>query len=482
MQPAVDAVAIAAPVRQTCLDWTEAAPAAASDFPTLLAAVLTAEQTSAPASGAPAVESTEKDTPRDAEAPAPATPAVIDPPLPSDAVQSDPATETASAVIDPPLAPVTFQSNPETVETGPIAGWADTTDPSCLGLQGGEGSLQTRLAADTASAAVTPPRVGSPFQQVGTTVLPTLRSPGAMSLPPIEPGDEAPTAERETSQADTSDQAAAKGVAPTRHADGEAVLSQFLARRRFDPRPRTEPPTNGTRQDSEGSPPSRRDEAEAKTVSALFRSVFARSAAHGNDGVLTPEPAPVRTSIPLPADFRPDSPPRPFIEAPGLLTPGMPGVAEASPASGAPAALVRRAPAARFIPVIQQIAPVLITLSIAPQLGPARLTLLLEPEELGRIEVAVERVGEGRLSIAIVAERAETLMLLQRDSALLDRALAQAGVGSEGRSLSFAFGEPGGRAGDSHGGQRGPRTAEPERATLAQAPISSATALLDIAV
>ncbi|MCS6853820.1 MAG: flagellar hook-length control protein FliK [Elioraea sp.] len=131
----------------------------------------------------------------------------------------------------------------------------------------------------------------------------------------------------------------------------------------------------------------------------------------------------------------------------------------------------------------RQIVPVLITLSLVTrQEGPTRLTLSLAPEELGRIEVAVERVGEGRLAITIVAERAETLHLLQRDSALLDRALTHVGLGSEGRSLAFAFGNPGS---GTHGGREGDRG--PARPGLAPAapdtrPRAVATALLDIAV
>lgn len=140
-----------------------------------------------------------------------------------------------------------------------------------------------------------------------------------------------------------------------------------------------------------------------------------------------------------------------------------------------------RVPDRPVIPPALQLAPIVITLSTLEQDAAMRLTLTLEPEELGRIEVAVERTGEARLAITMVADRPETLHLLQRDSALLDRALAQAGVGLEGRSLAFAFGGSGGR-GDERRGRPNSRD-EPVRDAVAEAaqPTSVRT-LLDLAV
>jgi hypothetical protein len=123
------------------------------------------------------------------------------------------------------------------------------------------------------------------------------------------------------------------------------------------------------------------------------------------------------------------------LEAPlQLQTPERSAVPAAAPAAApAPA---RPAPA----PPAQQIAPVLITLAAGTAGMPDRLMLTLDPRELGRIEVEVTREGERRVAIAVLAERPETLHLLMRDAQLLDRALAQAGVGTEGRSLAFDLG------------------------------------------
>jgi hypothetical protein len=118
-------------------------------------------------------------------------------------------------------------------------------------------------------------------------------------------------------------------------------------------------------------------------------------------------------------------------EAPPQLQPAD----RASPASAAPPV-----PRAAPTPPAQQLAPVLITLATGAAGTPERLTLTLDPQELGRIEVEVAREGERRVAIAVLAERPETLHLLMRDAAILDRALAQAGVGAEGRSLAFDLG------------------------------------------
>ncbi len=140
-----------------------------------------------------------------------------------------------------------------------------------------------------------------------------------------------------------------------------------------------------------------------------------------------------------------------------------------------------RAPDRPVIPPALQLAPIVITLSALDQGAATRLTLTLEPEELGRIEVAVERTGEARLAITVVADRPETLHLLQRDSALLDRALAQAGVGAEGRSLAFAFGGSGGR-GDDRPGRPSSREEPAGDAAAEAAQPTPVRTLLDLAV
>ncbi len=479
MPPAVDAVALAASARQACPACTDALPAAGSDFLALLVAALTADPTSAPVSGTqtveptgevtpgpvsatPAVEPSLEDTPSDAAAPAHAAPEMIDPSLATNAVPSGPATEGVT----------------------PINVSAETTQPPSLAPQHGKGSPPTTRDTDMTVTPGAAPMVASPSSPEGAAAPPAVPSPGAVSTPAIRSVDEAAAADPEPGRAGLRGAAAAPVSETAGPADGEAALSQPIVRRRVDLLPCAERITERLPHRSEGSAPPLCDDTEPQAGSDVPRSASAPVAPQENDGTRPTEPVLVRTSISFPAELRLDAPSRPCVEAPVPFAPGPSASAEIPAASGPhpPASPLRGAPARTFIPVVRQLAPVLITLALSPQEGPVRLTLLLEPQELGRIEVAVERASEGRLAIAVIAERAETLQLLQRDHALLDRALAQAGVGSQGRSLSFAFGEPGGRAQSGRGDGRGPRTAEPERAMPAPAPRWSPTALLDIAV
>jgi flagellar hook-length control protein FliK len=83
-----------------------------------------------------------------------------------------------------------------------------------------------------------------------------------------------------------------------------------------------------------------------------------------------------------------------------------------------------------------------------------RIAVSLDPVELGRVEITVERMHDTAV-VQVSAERPETLALLARDGATLDRALGGAGIGSEGgRSLSFSLlGEGSGQGAGQGSGQ-----------------------------
>jgi Meckel syndrome type 1 protein len=101
-------------------------------------------------------------------------------------------------------------------------------------------------------------------------------------------------------------------------------------------------------------------------------------------------------------------------------------------------------------PPARQVAPVAIALAFAPQLG--QFSVALDPPQLGRVEIAVQREGEGH-QVRILAERPETLALLERDRGELDRALAEAGVAVGEGGVSFALAGDSG-AGDQPSGER----------------------------
>jgi Meckel syndrome type 1 protein len=122
-----------------------------------------------------------------------------------------------------------------------------------------------------------------------------------------------------------------------------------------------------------------------------------------------------------------------------------PAAAPRAPEAAATAEAPRAAPPA--LPV-RQLAPMAVALAFAVRDGESSsLSVALDPGELGRVEVSVERQS-GHTAVRVTAERPETLMLLQRDQRELDRALTQAGIASEGRSLDFSL------SGQNAGGQR----------------------------
>jgi flagellar hook-length control protein FliK len=109
-------------------------------------------------------------------------------------------------------------------------------------------------------------------------------------------------------------------------------------------------------------------------------------------------------------------------------------------AGAAPATIARHAPREAEAAMHQIVAPIT-TLAAAGggdvAGAPRSVTIALHPVELGRVELKVERRADGRLAIGVAVERAETLALLRTDQGTLDRALTQAGLPPENRSISF---------------------------------------------
>jgi Meckel syndrome type 1 protein len=202
---------------------------------------------------------------------------------------------------------------------------------------------------------------------------------------------------------------------------------------------------------------------------------------------LTPPDAAVREITPAepttPASAQPQT-------AEPALTPPPPAAATplASPATPAVPPPAAR-PAAPIPWPARQVAPFAIALALGPD---ASLSLTLEPAALGRVEVEIARNGTDA-QISLRAERPETLALLLRDRAELERALGGAGFGGEegrGPSLSFGLG-----AGGEGQRERRPTPREPTRenapdrrsaariaAPAALPPPAAARGLLDLAI
>ncbi len=169
-------------------------------------------------------------------------------------------------------------------------------------------------------------------------------------------------------------------------------------------------------------------------------------------GLARPEPAPAAAAAPdLPAapqaaraaeprataeaSAAPDSaaPPREAAPPPPAQAPPPPDATTAT----APAAPARHAP---HTSPAHQVAPVVVAVALGQGSG-SSLTVRLSPGELGQVEVRIERPADGSAAqVKVVAERPETLALLQRDAPELGRALQQAGIQQDGCRLSFSLG------------------------------------------
>ncbi len=95
------------------------------------------------------------------------------------------------------------------------------------------------------------------------------------------------------------------------------------------------------------------------------------------------------------------------------------------------------APSAPTTPA-QQIAPVVAAVLAAPDDGtPQPLIIRLNPAELGRIQVRIDRTADGPSRISLSVERPDTLLMLVRDQPQLHRALDLAGIPPDGRTVQF---------------------------------------------
>ncbi len=98
----------------------------------------------------------------------------------------------------------------------------------------------------------------------------------------------------------------------------------------------------------------------------------------------------------------------------------------------------------------RQLAPALVQLAHGP--GGNTVTLRLDPVGLGHVQVRIDRDPAGTPTIQVSAEHPDTLRLLVADQPQLHRALDDAGVASDGRTLSFSLDTPGGSAPGGSGG------------------------------
>ncbi len=140
-----------------------------------------------------------------------------------------------------------------------------------------------------------------------------------------------------------------------------------------------------------------------------------------------------------PSESRPSAAPPPSV---GFGIPGQAWALE-------PAALTQARPAEAMVstppaPPMRQVAPIAIALAFTPGVANG-FQLSLEPAELGRVDIRVQREGDTH-SVRVTAERPETLALLLRDRQELDRSLADAGLRVDPKGIDFSLGTQSGQS------------------------------------
>jgi flagellar hook-length control protein FliK len=92
---------------------------------------------------------------------------------------------------------------------------------------------------------------------------------------------------------------------------------------------------------------------------------------------------------------------------------------------------------------------VIATLTRGAQSGENRsFTLQLDPPELGRLEIQMQFTKDKSVKAHMIFEKPETMLMLQRDSQALERALQEAGLDAGGNELSFELATEDHRFGD----------------------------------
>ena len=79
------------------------------------------------------------------------------------------------------------------------------------------------------------------------------------------------------------------------------------------------------------------------------------------------------------------------------------------------------------------------SVSKAVKAGEQEFTMRLDPAELGRVQVKLRFMDGGRVHAQVVAERPETLDLLQRDARGLERAIEASGAKAQGATIEFSL-------------------------------------------
>lgn len=71
--------------------------------------------------------------------------------------------------------------------------------------------------------------------------------------------------------------------------------------------------------------------------------------------------------------------------------------------------------------------------------GQNNFSIRLNPAELGKIDIKLEFLADGKMQAAMIVENEKTLTMLQRDQGALDKALQDAGINLADKNMSFSL-------------------------------------------
>ena len=90
---------------------------------------------------------------------------------------------------------------------------------------------------------------------------------------------------------------------------------------------------------------------------------------------------------------------------------------------------------------VAQIAPALLTLAKTTD-GNQQMTVRLQPDDLGMVQVRIERTSSGATQVEITADKSDTLQVLRQDQPQLHHMLDEAGIPAAGRTVTFHVAQP----------------------------------------
>jgi hypothetical protein len=169
-------------------------------------------------------------------------------------------------------------------------------------------------------------------------------------------------------------------------------------------------PADGKLQPASGTPDKPSDTQTVTTSPAGHQSAPLTTGAHAADAKAADAAAPPAATV------QPQSAAPPQAAAPPAPTPQPLPQAAAIPLAGVAIEIAGKALA-----------------------GKNRFEIRLDPPELGRIEVRLDVDKDGRITSHVIADRRDTLDLLQRDASGLQRALQDAGLKTSDNGLQFSL-------------------------------------------